>query len=193
MKTNYEIAYEFTASWEGGLSDHPADRGGITNFGVSLAYLKGLEKEAPALLARLRVPLPAGPDSVRGLTREQAKALFRHSFWDALKLDEMALPIAAASFDCAVNSGPARAVRCLQASLNRFGANLAVDGAMGPLTRQAARSHAGWPAVCVAQECVIQREAFLEKLVAANPSQAVFRRGWLNRTGALKNFVATLA
>ena len=38
-------AHAFTARWEGRLVDHPSDPGGITNYGVSLRWLRSLGSE----------------------------------------------------------------------------------------------------------------------------------------------------
>ena len=34
MVDKFDLAYKFVADWEGGLTDDPADRGGITHYGV---------------------------------------------------------------------------------------------------------------------------------------------------------------
>lgn len=42
MSEAFQLAHAFTARWEGGLSDHPSDPGGITNHGVSLRWVQDL-------------------------------------------------------------------------------------------------------------------------------------------------------
>ena len=37
---DFKQAHAFVRKWEGGFDDHPNDPGGVTNYGVSLAYLK---------------------------------------------------------------------------------------------------------------------------------------------------------
>lgn len=46
MNADFILAQKFTAQWEGGLTDHPSDPGGITNYGVSLRWLRSLGHEA---------------------------------------------------------------------------------------------------------------------------------------------------
>ena len=40
------MVHAFTAQWEGGLTDHPADPGGLTNYGVSLRWVQDLARQA---------------------------------------------------------------------------------------------------------------------------------------------------
>lgn len=46
MRDNFTLAHTFTARWEGGLSDHEADPGGITNHGISLRWVTDLARQA---------------------------------------------------------------------------------------------------------------------------------------------------
>ena len=46
MSESFQLAHAFTARWEGGLSDHPPDPGGITNHGVSLRWVQDLARQA---------------------------------------------------------------------------------------------------------------------------------------------------
>lgn len=46
MSEAFQLAHAFTARWEGGLSDHPSDPGGITNHGVSLRWVQDLARQA---------------------------------------------------------------------------------------------------------------------------------------------------
>ena len=42
---DFAKAHAFTARWEGGFTDHPADPGGVTNHGVSLRFLRGQKED----------------------------------------------------------------------------------------------------------------------------------------------------
>lgn len=42
MPNLFDTAHAFTARWEGGLTDHPADPGGLTKYGVSLRWVQDL-------------------------------------------------------------------------------------------------------------------------------------------------------
>lgn len=189
MNSLFERAHAFTARWEGDFSDHPADRGGATRYGASLAFVRGLADtdEGEALLRRLGVRLPVTAVSIRGLTARQAAALFRHAFWDRLKLDGLPLRPACVLYDAAVNCGPARSVILAQRGYNRcvgpYGVQLAVDGVLGPHTRACLAADTN----TIIKATLKERRAFYRQLASANPSQAVFLDGWLNRVDALEN------
>lgn len=194
MADNFQTAHKFTARWEGGLTDHPADKGQITKYGVSLVFLRGLAAN-PANHRRLEsmgISLPVTRQTIIDLTETQAAGLFRWVFWDGLKLDLIPLRPAVVLYDAAVNSGPARSVKLAQQGYNRcvtYGQKLAVDGVMGPAT-QAAMRMADTDKALVAM--LYERDLFFHTIVANNPSQGAFLRGWLNRLNDLRRYVRNL-
>ena len=188
MDSVFDRAHAFTAKWEGGFSDHPADAGGVTMHGASLAFVRDLA-DTPAgntLLRRLGVRLPVTAASVRALTAQQAAALFRHAFWDRLRLDGLPLRPACVLYDAAVNCGPRQAVVLAQRGYNRcvgpYGVKLEVDGLLGPHTRAALAADTD----TIVRAMLKERRAFYRQLASDKPSQAVFLKGWLNRVDALE-------
>ena len=117
---------------EGGYVDHPDDRGGPTNFGITHT-----------------VALAAGwTGSMRDLPRERAIAIYRRRYWTLPRFDavaEIAPRIAAELFDTGVNMGPGVAAAFLQRALNalnrqgRDWPDLVVDRAIGGATLDALR------------------------------------------------------
>ena len=80
-----------------------------------------------------------------------------------------------------VNSGPKNATRIVQRAINRLSKKdivVEVDGALGPETLR--RVMAVDPALLV-ESMLKERAVFYGKLVAQNPSQEVFLKGWMNR------------
>ena len=189
-----KIAQEFVAKWEGGLSDHPSDPGGITNYGVSLRFLQDLagKKENSEALERMGVIFPIGPDSIRKLTPDMAASIFRWRFWLIPKLDELPPLTAIVTYDANVNTGTGQSTKFLQRACNAFeGEKLDVDGLIGPKTRARAMSMLKQDLV-LAEMCVNERDSFYSALVADKPSYAQFRAGWLNRTKDLRKLVRSL-
>jgi lysozyme family protein len=121
---------------EGGYTNDPADSGGETNFGITLATARAFGYYDP----------------MRTMPREVAVHIYRKRYWDALSLDNVALlapDLAGELFDSAVNCGPDTAGKWLQRSLNvlnQEGAlypDVTADGRVGPLTVAALREYLG--------------------------------------------------
>ncbi len=160
---NFITALAFVLRWEGGYVDHPADSGGATHRGITLASLadwRGHEVSKADL---------------RALSRGETERIYRARYWDALSGDDLPAGLDLALFDLAVNAGSARAIRLLQQHLA-----LVEDGRLGPLTWQALRRAEG--SALIRGLCAARRD-FLRKL----PSFPVFGRGWLARTRAVED------
>lgn len=117
----------FVAMAEGGISDHPADRGGVTAHGASLAFVRGIaaSQAGKDLLRSLGIAANGEIDRevILGLSREQVAKLFRHEFWDKAGLDQLCasglhLGPAMVIYDTAVNCGLRTAVRLAQRGFN---------------------------------------------------------------------------
>ena len=166
---------------EGGYSNHPADRGGPTNFGITQAVA--------------RENGYAG--DMRWFPRERAEAIYRRLYWDRpgyAFIAELAPDIAAEMFDTAVNMGPSVATGFLQRALNALNRNqkdypdLKVDRLIGAKTIAAVkaflsvRGKAGETVLLKALEA-LQGERYLA-LAESRPANEAFLYGWLaNRIG----------
>ena len=169
---NFKQIIPFVKKWEGGFSDHPNDRGGATNQGITWANFV-------AYAPKLGYP----PDWQLFMQMPDYiwERIFKTQYWDAVQGDHIqSQAVAGLLVDFAWGSGPGTAVMHLQRVLNQhFGTRLVVDGGMGPLTL-AATNRA--PARALFQALFQAREQFLHAIIARDPSQAVFRTGWFNRT-----------
>jgi lysozyme family protein len=154
---------------EGGFVDHPDDPGGATNRGITQATL-GRARGAPAT-----------EEDVRLLQADEAAAIYRRHYWDAVRADDLPPGIDLAVFDCAVNAGPGRAVRLLQRVLG-----VPADGIVGPVTLAASRR--ADPA-SVIRRYGRARLGFLRRLAI----WPVFRRGWRRRVLAVERAALRLA
>jgi len=135
--SNFESAVEWVLENEGGLNETVchADPGGLTNFGISLRFLREVPWD------RLRkygiFYNDMDEDVIRSLTREQAINIYRGEFWDFFRFSEIEdQRLATYVFDTAINPNPATAFRCLQrATWTYFGyESLKDDGVMGSKT-----------------------------------------------------------
>jgi hypothetical protein len=115
---NFSRCVEQVFIHEGGFSDHPKDRGGATNMGIT----KGVLEE-------WRKPEPVSVDDVKSLTKEEAREIYRANYWNVLKCDELPPGVDLAVFDFGVNSGPGRSTKMLQKIVG-----VTQDGGIGPIT-----------------------------------------------------------
>lgn len=151
---------------EGGYVDHPSDPGGATNMGITRKTLARWRKVSPW------TGLPKA--AVEALTRDEAALIYRAQYWNTAKAGAMPAGVDLALFDFAVNSGPDRAARVLQAALR-----VAADGEIGPVTLAAVE--AADPKRLVNDLCD-RRLGFLRRLA----SFSVFGRGWTRRVSAIR-------
>lgn len=151
---------------EGGFVNHPADRGGATKYGITRATLANWRGS------------PVSSHDVKALERSEAVEIYRAVYFFGPGIDNLPAGLQAHVFDIGVNSGPRTAVKLLQRSLNGLGERLKVDGIIGPETRAAAARH---PADVVNRELVTVRLGFYEDIVASDPRQVAFIKGWRNR------------
>lgn len=170
--SNFENVIKDLLEAEGGYVDNPNDTGGATNWGITIGALSDW---------RGRKVTKA---EVKALTIEEAKAIYKKKYWDIINLDQVNnLLLADLVFDQSVNRGPVTAAKNLQESYNNISSSkLTVDGKIGPKTIEAV-NNADQVKLCV----VFFKDAQLDyaTIVARNTSQAVFIRGWINRTHKL--------
>jgi lysozyme family protein len=182
----FSICLRALLAAEGGFNDIPQDRGGATNFGISLRFLRA---EA-AINPQVRGLFPAGPidiEDVRNLTVEQAAKIYLWCFWVPAKCDALPKRIDHAVFDQAVNAGLRTAGRLLQRAINAVGQPVGLplleeDGFIGPQTLAVARRSHVPDLVAAFRQMAADR---YRGLVVARPSQSVFLNGWLARAAKL--------
>jgi len=106
---------------EGGFRDKPGDRGGPTNYGITLATLAAWRRQPISQLTS---------DDVRRLTTFEAKAIYAARYIAPFEPVPYP-PLREQLIDFGVNSGVPRAVRWLQRILG-----LPADGILGPQTQE---------------------------------------------------------
>lgn len=104
MKANFDACLRFVLQYEGGYVDDPRDPGGATNLGVTKDTLETWRRR------------PVTKAEVRALTRDEAAAIYRKLYWDAIGGDILPAGVDLIAFDIAVNMGAGRARQWLGAS-----------------------------------------------------------------------------
>ena len=182
---DFEKSLSFTFGSEGGVSNHPADRGGLTSMGITASTLSWAYKQKIVK-----------HNDVRRLSRDEAALIYRKLYWEPSHAGEMPWPLCALHFDAAVNHGLGGAAKLLQRTLNRLAnLSLVVDGSIGPKTQKVLKNEVlnmEVSAQYLRNFCAAYldyREALFKSIVAHNPSQKVFLRGWMNRIAKNRKLV----
>lgn len=179
VKTVQDIAKEIVAR-EGGFVNDPDDPGGATNFGVTLGTLRrlGLDVDGDG-------EIDVG--DVQSLKPEQAEAIFVEHYFERTGIRALPVVLQASVFDMYVNAGRA-AVRILQQLLVEMGHPIAVDGAIGPETAEAAEVAAALAPQYLADAYGIARRNYYLRLADTRPASRKFVRsrnggkgGWVRR------------
>ena len=154
----FEPAIAFVLAHEGGYSNNPADKGGPTNFGLS-------QRQYPTM-------------KMRSLTREQAIEIYRRDYWLTIYEQIVNQAVANKVFDMAVNMGPGIAHRLLQRACIDCGQPVGVDGVVGPVTIKAVNKIMPFDLLQALRQRAAER---YHEIAAADPTQTVFLKGWLDR------------
>lgn len=160
---------------EGGYVDHPADRGGPTNYGITEALARqngysGRMQDMPESFAR---------------SVYERRYVRDPGFHRIVAIDA---DIGGEVVDTGVNIGPSAAAVFLQRWLNGFNseqryADLFVDGRVGPVTAEALRVFLAWRGALGKQALLrglnsVQGNRYLE-IAERNQSQRAFLFGWI--------------
>lgn len=104
MRTNFPPSLKFTLAFEGGYVNHPKDPGGHTNKGVTLTTLRRYRPGATVA-------------DLKAISDDLVERIYKDGYWDKVNGDTLAPGVDGATFDYAVNSGPAAAKKSLMASI----------------------------------------------------------------------------
>lgn len=181
----FENAMEIVFQNEGGYANVEGDKGGATNLGITIGTLKAAHKKG----------LVSHSDPKK-LTRAEAVKIYREMFWKLSKADKLPDKLAAVYFDAVVNHGYRVPAKILQQTLNQVaGANLVVDGKIGPKTLEALNKYLVDDEMrdrYISNLCKVfldLRQEVYNDIVARNPSQKKFIKGWTNRVNRLRKIV----
>ncbi|HTW53669.1 MAG TPA: glycosyl hydrolase 108 family protein [Stellaceae bacterium] len=164
MADSFAICLAFTLRAEGGYVDNPADPGGATNMGITLATYRDWSDD-PDL----------GPAQVQDMTERTARAIYQSLYWNPLRADALPRGVDLSVFDMGVNAGIWRSARLLQRTLGFSGDE--VDGCIGPETLGAAGRA---DARLLINDLATRQADYYRTL----DDYDIFGAGWLNRTEA---------
>jgi lysozyme family protein len=114
MKNSYPTAIKSVLAHEGGYTNHPADPGGPTNWGITIAD------------ARMYWKSTATAADVKAMPLSVAQDIYKKRYWDAQRCDELPAGLDYSVFDYGVNSGIGRSGKVLRRILGLSDATSAV-------------------------------------------------------------------
>lgn len=160
----FDAALAHVLEMEGGYTNDPADPGGPTNFGITLADYASFSKTTLT---------PANRDALiyalQHIALADVHAIYLNDYWIPSGCPQLPPAIAFFHFDTAVNMGSGTAIRMLQTALD-----CEIDGEPGPQTRAAANR--ANPSQTLAAYADLRRRRY--RSLAGFPR---FGRGWLSR------------
>ena len=160
-----ETLKPFILSWEGGYVNHPNDKGGPTNRGITLKTFRNFFGQGKSVT------------DLKNMTDAQWMYIFRKGYWNVCKADQINdQSIANLIVDWRWGSGETgtkRVQRCL---------SVKDDGIIGPITLAAINGCDGSTLFATLWK---DREKHFKALASKN-GQSVFLKGWLNRLNSIK-------
>lgn len=158
---------------EGGLSDDKRDPGGITNWGISLRFLRAQNIDIDG-------DGDSDDDDIRALTEVGSKEIYRKYWWNKYQYNRfMNKDIACKVFDMSVNMGSKSAHIITQQAINSIiSPDIKVDGVIGAKTFYAA-NHIN-PIILLELLRLGARKRYMD-IIEHNPRMEVYKTGWMNR------------
>ncbi len=157
----------FILSFEGGYVNHPYDKGGPTNKGVTISTWRqvGYDKDGDGDI---------DVDDLRLLTDEDVvRRVLEPHYWNRWNADQIhSQSIANLVVDWVWASGK-NGITGVQKVLG-----VKADGIVGPKTIAALNASPRARLFALIKDA---RVGFIDAIIARNPSQSVFRKGWLRR------------
>lgn len=173
---DFESFFPTLLSHEGGFVNHPNDPGGATNKGITFATFKANAKA---------LGIEPTLENLKSLTDDQAMAIYRARYWNAIRGDEIEdQAVAEQIFDFYVNAGR-NAIKVLQRTVNGFGYHFDINGKIDSAVLSAVN---GISPPALYREYREKRIAYYEWIATRNPKLKVFLKGWLNRANSFRSY-----
>lgn len=161
-QSHFNKAFDRLIGHEGGYVNHPSDPGGETKYGIT----------------RRTARAHGYAGSMHELTREEARRIYKSSYWDRAQADKYDPAIGFQLFDSGVNHGIGQAIRFLQRAVG-----VADDGVVGPVTLAAVSAMS---VTDVLARFNAERLEFYTKLT----TWPTFGKGWTRRVAQNLRYVA---
>lgn len=160
---------------EGGFVNHPADKGGPTNFGITQrVYSNYLGRKASL-------------QEIKDMSVDAAREIYERNYFTGPRIHLLPNPPRTLVLDMAIHHGPVTAIKMLQRVVNQAGFGpIANDGVLGPMSRAAIEKAAARMGNTLQNALVEERILYMNDIVSRNPAQKVFLKGWLARANSFR-------
>lgn len=169
---NVDRLLPYILKWEGGFVNDPADLGGATNKGVTIATWRkvGYDKDGDGDI---------DVDDLRLLTdRDVRDRVLKPHYWDRWRADEIkSQSVANILVDWVWGSG-AYGIKIPQRVLG-----VRIDGIVGSKTIAAVNAQDPRRLFELIKQ---ERRDYIERICVTRPTNKKFKRGWLNRLESMK-------
>ena len=156
---------------EGGYVDHPADRGGPTNYGITLKTARAVSGDPKFT-----------KEALAQMTEDDAAEIYKRLYMAPFAaLSAFAVfnrpDIMKFLFNAAVQHGSSGAIKMLQQALG----DVEVDGVLGPKTQRAINLSPLDAVDAFFVRLISARAMYYSEILRHNQSQRVFAAGWFRR------------
>jgi lysozyme family protein len=164
MMNDFDTLVSAAIASEGGFVDHPSDRGGATNMGITQAVYDQwrIDQKQPTITVRL-------------ITQDEVTRIYFRNYWMAARCPVVPESVRDIHFDAAINHGVSRAIKLLQTACGT-----PADGIVGKATIAALAAIS--PDLLRARY-INTRYRFYGEIINRDRTQLDFIVGWLNRMG----------
>lgn len=168
----FQTAVQLVLEKEGGFANHPRDKGGMTNMGITFrTYARFHDMNPDQVTERM----------MRDLQREEAIEIYRMEYWAKAGCDKLPPGVDLGVFDFGVTAGPRTAARKLQEVVG-----VKQDGSIGEITVAAVEACGN---IFTINRFADRRIEFYRSL----PDFDVFGRGWTSRTNEIRAAALAIA
>lgn len=167
---------------EKGVSNDPADLGGLTNDGITYENYERLAREVLNIAPTVQ--------HFKSMSASEILRFYERSY-TRLRMNQLSHPkLRAVAFDFMFNSG--FGCREIQEVCNEMGEAIATDNRFGPQTIGALNRLYAIHGDSLIELIIAHRITYVKSLVFRMPNQIRFIRGWMNRIVDLRQFISTL-
>ena len=169
MQTNFNQALIQVLKSEGGFQSDPSDSGntlpdgraGCTNLGVTQRAWEAF------------VGHPVTWKDMQELTPEKVTPFYKRKYWDVVRGDDLPNGLDYIMFDFAINAGPGRAIKLLQACVGEQ-----VDGMLGPISMSTIKA--------MPSKQLIERFSDAKTKYYKGLNNPTYEHGWLARVDTVE-------